>query len=203
MIVASPAGSRPCPARLHVHPGALVLLAPLLLGSPARAQTTRYELVPAQSRVWFEASATMGRFQGVAQRVSGWADVADSVSFGGTRGQVDVGAASFRTGVALRNQHLRNEMEADRYPFVRFILDGATPGDGGALTLRGRLVVKDHSTPVTLPARISRADGSIVLEGELPTRFTELGMRPPTRMGGLARVRDDFVIHFRAAFRRR
>jgi hypothetical protein len=64
-------------------------------------------------------------------------------------------------------------------------------------------VVKDHATPVTLPARISRADGSVVLEGELPTKFTALGMRPPTRMGGLTRVRDDFVIHFRAAFRRR
>jgi polyisoprenoid-binding protein YceI len=145
----------------------------------------------------------MGRFQGVAQQVSGWADVSDTVAYGGTRGQIDVGAGSFRTGVALRNQHLRNEMEVERHPFVRFILEGATPGEAGALVLRGRLVVKDRSTPVTIRARATRANGDVVLDGELPTKFTELGMRPPTRMGGLTRVRDDFVIHFHAVFRRK
>ena len=182
----------------------LPLLCASILFAPALgAQAVRYELVPAQSRVWFEASATMGRFEGVAQQVSGWADVADTVAYGGTRGQVDVGAGSFRTGVALRNQHLRNEMEAERYPFVRFVLEGATAGEAGVLTLRGRLIVKDRATPVTLPARVTRANGAVVLEGELPTKFTALGMRPPTRMGGLTRVRDDFVIHFHAVFRRK
>ena len=174
-----------------------------LAATAAAAQAARYELVPAQSRVWFDASATMGRFQGVALQVSGWADVSDTMSYGGTRGQIDVGAGSFRTGVALRNQHLRNEMEVERHPFVRFVLEGAAPGDAGVLVLRGRLVVKDRSTPVTIRARTTRADGEVVLDGELPTKFTELGMRPPTRMGGLTRVRDDFVIHFHAVFRRK
>jgi polyisoprenoid-binding protein YceI len=182
----------------------LLAFAASALASPMAAQAVRYELVPAQSRVWFDASATMGRFQGVAQQVSGWADVSDTVTFAGTRGQVDVGAASFRTGIALRNQHLRNELEAERYPFVRFVLEGASPGEAaGTLLLRGRLTVKDRATPVTIPVRVSRADGAVVLEGELPTKFTELGMRPPTRMGGLTRVRDDFVIHLRATFRRK
>jgi polyisoprenoid-binding protein YceI len=185
------------------RPSSLALLsATPLFVTALCAQTVRYELVPTQSRVWFEASATMGRFQGVAQQVGGWADVSDSVSYAGTRGQIDVGAGSFRTGVALRNQHLRNEMEVERYPFVRFVLEGASPGAAGVLELRGRLVVKDHSTPVTIRARTARTDGAVVLDGELPTKFTELGMRPPTRMGGLTRVRDDFVIHFHAVFRR-
>jgi hypothetical protein len=71
------------------------------------------------------------------------------------------------------------------------------------LVLRGRLVVKDHSTPVAIRARTTRSAGEVVLDGELPTKFTELGMRPPTRMGGLTRVHDDFVIHFHAVFRRK
>ena len=191
------------PSRLFAHPGTLALLAAVSLAPTVHAQAIRYALVPAQSRVWFDASATMGRFQGVAQQVSGWADVTDTVAYGGTRGQIDVGAGSFRTGVALRNQHLRNEMEVERHPFVRFILEGSTPGEAGALVLRGRLVVKDRSTSVTIRARAARANGDVVLDGELPTKFTELGMRPPTRMGGLTRVRDDFVIHFHAVFRRK
>lgn len=183
---------------------AALLLATGLMPAGVAAQSVRYELVPAQSRVWFDASATMGRFQGETRQVSGWADVSDTVTFAGTRGEVNVGAASFRTGIALRNQHLRNELEVDRYPFVRFVLEGAAPGDAaGTLVLRGRLTVKDRATPVTILARVTRADSAVVLEGELPTKFTELGMRPPTRMGGLTRVRDDFVIHFRATFRQR
>ncbi|MFL5385468.1 MAG: hypothetical protein ACJ8GN_23345 [Longimicrobiaceae bacterium] len=64
-------------------------------------------------------------------------------------------------------------------------------------------MVKDHSTPVAIPTRVTRSSGEVVLEGELPTKFTEPGMRPPTRMGGLTRVRGDFVIHFHAVFRRK
>ena len=50
----------------------------------------------------------------------------------GTRWQIDVGAGSFRTGVALRNQHLRNEMEVDRYPLRAFRVGGRHAGAGRA-----------------------------------------------------------------------
>jgi len=154
--------------RPSARASALAILSATPLLVPAlHAQTVRCELAPAQSRVWFEESATMGRFQGVAGQVSGWAGASDTVAFGGTRGQTDVGAGSFGTGVALRNQHLRNEMEVERYPFVHFVLEGAAPGEADALMLRGRLVVKDRSTPVTIRARTTRSAGEVILDGEL------------------------------------
>lgn len=176
--------------------------AAVLASTPAAAQAVRYELVPAQTRVWFDADATMGHFQGTAGQVSGWADVPAGTGAGGARGEVNVGAASFRTGIALRNQHLRTELQADRYPFIRFVLERTEAGAGSAVTLHGRLVVKDHSTPVAISATAARTDGGLTVDGSLPTKFTALGMRPPTRMGGLTRVRDDLTLHFHAVFRR-
>lgn len=173
-----------------------------LASTPAAAQAVRYELVPAQTRVWFDADATMGHFQGTAGQVSGWADVPQAATAGGARGEVNVGAASFRTGIALRNQHLRNELQSERYPFIRFVLERTEAGTGSAVTLHGRLVVKDHLTEVAIPATAVCADGVLTVDGSLPTKFTALGMRPPTRMGGLTRVRDDLTLRFHAVFRR-
>ncbi|HYJ79640.1 MAG TPA: YceI family protein [Longimicrobiaceae bacterium] len=184
-----------------------VLALPLLVASLAapaggRAQATRYELAPAESRIGFDASATMGRFGGRASRVSGWADVADSLTLAGTRGEVHVDAASFGTGIALRNRHLRDEMEVGRYPWIRFVLTNVTPSQGGGAMLQGRLTIKAETREVSIPATVARADGAITLDGRLPVKFTEYGMRPPSRMAGMTRVRDDLVLHFHAVFRR-
>jgi polyisoprenoid-binding protein YceI len=189
-------------ARIAKRPIPVLVTALAAWTAPAAAQPVRHELAPAESRVGFDASATMGRFSGRAERVSGWADVGDSLTFAGTRGEVHVDAASFGTGIALRNRHLRDEMEVARYPWIRFVLTGTTPAPGGRVTLHGRLTIKAATREVAIPATVSRADGAITVDGRLPIKFTEYGMRPPTRMAGMTRVRDDLVLHFHAVFRR-
>jgi polyisoprenoid-binding protein YceI len=185
-------------------PLALLLIVPQSISAQA---ATRYELVPAETRVWFDADATMGRFRGLAQRVSGWAVAGDTTSLGGARGEIVVDAASFGTGVALRNRHLRTEMDTERYPNVSFALDRVTLSEravplGRAVTLHGRLTVKGNTRQVQIPAAIRFPDGGVVVDGDLATKFTELGMQPPTRMGGLTKVRDDLHLRFHAVFRR-
>lgn len=189
------------PAVMRCSLSAVVIVS-VAWAAPVTAQPVRYELAPAETRIGFDASATMGRFSGRASRVSGWADVTDSLTFAGTRGEVHVDAASFGTGIALRNRHLRDEMEVERYPWIRFVLTGATPAEDGGVTLRGRLTIKATTREVAIPATVSRAGGAITVDGRLPVKFTEYGMRPPTRMAGMARVRDDLVLHFHAVFRR-
>jgi polyisoprenoid-binding protein YceI len=193
------------PSRAGFLPTCIAVLLAAAAG-PAAAQT-RYELVPGETRVSFDASATMGRFSGRAQRVSGWADVGDAETLAGTRGEVNVHAGSFGTGIALRNRHLRDEMEVERYPWIRFVLERVTPSGGvaegaRAVTLHGRLTIKAATREVEIPATVTQSGGTITVDGQLPAKFTEYGMRPPTRMGGMTRVRDDLTLHFHVVFRR-
>lgn len=189
------------------RPAALFAVTILAAASPLSAQAVRHELDREATRISFDASATMGKFSGRAQRFGGWADVGDTTTFAGTRGEIHVDAASFGTGVALRNRHLRDEMETERYPFIRFVLDRVTPSDrasdrGRAVTLHGRLTIKAATREVEIPATVVRDGGAIVVDGQLPVKFTEYGMRPPTRLGGATRVRDDLTLRFHAVFRR-
>lgn len=170
-----------------------------LLVSPLMAQPARRTLDSARTRVWFEAGATMGAFQGTAQRVSGWVEAPDTAAWTGASGHVEIEVASFGTGIALRNRHLRDYMEAARYPRITFELDRVEPGGGREVTLHGRLTLKSVTREVRIPATIVSVD-PLVVDGRLATRFTDWGMRPATRMGGLTRVRDPIVLRFHAVF---
>lgn len=193
---------------MRISRSAIVIAASLAIAPVSTdAQAARYELDSEATRISFDASATMGKFSGRAQRVGGWADVGDTATFAGTRGEIHVDAASFGTGVALRNRHLRDEMETERYPFITFVLDRVAPSNravdaGRAVTLHGRLTIKAATREVEIPATVTRGGGAIIVDGQLPAKFTEYGMRPPSRLRGATRVRDDLTLRFHAVFRR-
>jgi polyisoprenoid-binding protein YceI len=177
-----------------------LVLALLLTGQPIMAQPSRRTLVAEESRVWFEASATLGAFQGQAQRMTGWADAPDTLHWNGAAGQVQIEVASFGTGIALRNRHLREYMEVDRYPLITFVLDRVEPGEARAVTLHGRMTMHGTTRSIAIPATIA-GSSPLILDGRLDTRFTEWGMQPARRMGGLTKVRDPIVLRFHAVFR--
>lgn len=175
----------------------------------AGAQADRFMLDSVETRVWFEARASMGRFNGTARRVSGWAEAGSLPGFAGGRGEITVDAASFGTGVALRNRHLRGELETERYPTIRFVVDRVEraemqmrSGEPVLVTLHGRLTIRDVTREVAIPAQVRRHDAGFAVDGSLATKFTDWGMQPPSQMGGLARVRDDLTLRFHAVFRR-
>ncbi|MGI9180727.1 MAG: YceI family protein, partial [Longimicrobiaceae bacterium] len=93
-----------------------------VLPLPAQTNPTRFTLDAEESRVWFGARANMGGFRGEAWQVEGWAEVADTVTFRDARGTIELQVASLRTGIALRDRHLRDEMAADSFPVIRFVL---------------------------------------------------------------------------------
>lgn len=186
------------------------LLAALLLSSgPTGVQaqdTHRYVLDPESSRVWFEASASTGSFRGEAERVRGWAELADT-TYTRARGEVEVEVATLRTGISLRNQHLRDEMEVDRYPLVRFRLDrveaqrGAAEGaTRRAVVLHGTLTIKETPRSVQIPATASQRGDTLRVRGRSLIRLSDFGIQPPSRLLGIARMHDELVLVFDVAF---
>jgi polyisoprenoid-binding protein YceI len=181
----------------------------------------RFALDTALTHIWFEADASLGRFEGRATRFSGWADVADTLEFVGSTGRVEIEVASFKTGNGMRDGHLRGDMKADRFPVIVFdgrdvqpakidTIDSLLAGivafsdavPAARIFITGELTIQDSTREVRIPARARISGDTLRVRGKLSTRFTEFGMKPPSRILGTVKVKDDIVLLFDALFRR-
>ncbi len=188
---------------------------------PAQDQLPRLQLDSAGTRIWLEGDATLGRFEAHATRFSGWAELPDTTTFAGAGGRVVIDAASFKTGNGMRDGHLRGELKVDRFPDIVFVVGSVAPADAAVvdsalapvagfndgtvavpLLLAGSLTVRDSTREVRIPVRASLAGDTLRVRGRLTTSFRALGMKPPTKLLGTVKVKDDIVLVFDASFRR-
>jgi len=136
----------------------------------------------------------------------------DSASFTGTsladvRGLVVVRADSMRTGIGLRDHHMRDAMETAKYPEIRFELLGVAPagaaraaraagaagtiaadGDTTAVTYIGRMTIhgrtRDDTIPGTLVLRNGKGPGggaTVDAAARFSLDMRDYGIKPPTR----------------------
>jgi polyisoprenoid-binding protein YceI len=173
----------------------------------ARAQhAQRMVLDSTRSEVWFEARSTGGDFTGRTRVVSAWIDFSGAEDFTAVRGEVAVDAMSFKTGIGLRDRHLRDEMGVARYPLVHLAVDsvggvGVPDAQGErTATVFGRLTVREAQRPVQLTSFVMLRADTVQVRGSVPIRFTQFDMKPPSRLLGVARVRDDIMVHFLSFF---
>ena len=179
----------------------------LLVMSPGwqtpHAPARRYELDAARTRIGFDANATLGDFQGNATKVTGWVETSEP-EFSDAHGVVEVAAASFQTGIGMRDRHLRETLETEKYPLLRFALDSArferADSTGKWYRLHGALTIRNATRNPELVARVSTHGDTIVVQGLLPARFTEYDMKPPSKLLGSAKVKDAFTIRFDCTF---
>ncbi len=190
----------------------LVMMSQAASPGPARL---RLELDTVRTRVWFEADATLGAFTGKAGRVRGYAEVADTASLSGAKGRIEVDVASFRTGIGMRDGHLRGDLQASKHPTIVFALEEVAGSSEDAMAgierpanepssrpmlLKGTLTVRGVTRPVGIPTRIRFTPDSVYAHGRVPVRFTGFEMKPPSRMLGMTRVDDELVLRFDAVF---
>jgi len=200
----------------------VVRAAPESAPGAALRQAVRLDLDSTGTRIWFEADASLGRFEGTALAFDGWAEVPDSIYFyPGGRGEVTIEVASFRTGNGMRDGHLRSDMDVAGHPRITFVVDDvveATLAEIDSLLagvvafsdtlpaarvfIEGRLTIRDSTRHVRIPARIRMAADTLRVRGRLATRFTEFGIKPPSRLFGTVKVKDDLALLFDALFRR-
>lgn len=186
------------------------IVAALPLVSPLQAQTPqRLVLDSASSRVWLEGHATLGHFTAETRTMRGWAELTEPGRFEGGSGSVEVDVASLHTGIGLRDRHLRGEMDVEHYPHVVFAVNEVAQAEpypaelgwtGESVLLHGTLTVKGSEHPISFPAAAELRGDTLHVQGKLPLHFTELGMKPPTKLLGSVRVADDFTLLFDARF---
>jgi polyisoprenoid-binding protein YceI len=83
---------------------------------------------------------------------------------GAVFGRLDIRAASLRTGIRKRDQHLRSAdfFDVERFPDISVVVTAVEPTTGNAADLRATFTIKGVDAPLPLPATITMlGDGSV------------------------------------------
>ena len=107
-------------------------------------------------------------------------------------GVVEVRLAEMRTGIGLRDTHMRNAMRADSFPVIRFELEGldvgATHADTLTATFRGALTIHGVARAVRVPGWVMLRSPGAEVHASFPVDMREYGITPPSRFLGAVRV---------------
>jgi len=157
-------------------------------------------LLPALSRVGFDARSTLHDFSGVTQRLSGALEVDLARPELGPRGEVVVESASLDTGVAGRDEELRSTLDTARFKELRFTWSGFENAQVDSAqrtvrgTARGKLSIRGVARDVALPVRVAvDASQRVSIEGELTIRLSEFGIEAPGKLG-VVKVEDELQL---------
>ncbi len=175
------------------------LIAAALACAPAAAQPVKSGPLAGGEVVFRFHSTIVGRLEGTAP--------IDRAQFAGTdlsavRGMAEVRVDRMLTGNGGRDRHLREVMEADKYPIIRFDLRSVRPDSGGdsvGVALEGDLTLHGVTRAVTARGWVVRRAGGVALAVSFPLDMRDYGIKPPVR-ALVFRVGPDVVVEARLTF---
>jgi polyisoprenoid-binding protein YceI len=153
------------------------------------------------SQAIFQSEATLETITGTSNAVTGELRV-DLQSPSSAHGSFAIDASSFRTGIDVRDEHLRGEnwIDATRYPEIRFDVTGVeidgplTPATPRTATVTGNLSFHGETREVTATARVAYYElpedtrsnpglgltgNALRIEATLPLRLADYGVSIP------------------------
>lgn len=176
------------------------LLGVLLLAPPARGaealkdRTYHFGTHEARTNITFISEADLETIHGVTHRVAGSVRV-DAAGTTAT-GRLVVRVADLRTGIDLRDEHLRSDqwLDAQRFPTITLDLTSATEDEGGATwTWTGNLTIKGQTRAVggkarirAIPVEAGKALGAgewVRVRTDFSVRLADFGIQVPEQIG--------------------
>jgi polyisoprenoid-binding protein YceI len=152
------------------------LLGGTVLWSPTLADTQRFIIDPAKSRVSFDAfhPFAFGTFSAAADGATGEVELDLSDLRQPIRGRLTVAATGLRSGEASRDKDIRRALDTDHHPEIRYRVDkvdssfpSLAENNDVILTIHGVLTVKDVDRPTTFAGRVRlRPGGALWVRGE-------------------------------------
>ena len=147
-----------------------------LLADPDTAGV--WNLVPGRSSVRFKNKTLWGlvAVNGEFPDVSGDGQI---TAKGAVFGRLDVRAASLRTGIGKRDEHLRSPdfFDAEQHPEISAVVTDVTPTGDRSADLRAELTVRGNTRPVPLSATVEHAgDGTVRISAQTTVDRTAFGV---------------------------
>lgn len=142
------------------------LLSPVVLSlsimSHAEAQARTFKVDESGgSSIQFVSDAPLEKFTGKSTAMSGEIKV-DPAKASSTKGDIKVDAASIKTNLALRDEHLRGEnwLDAKKYPHAKLVITKVTgaeklkPNDVTEVTVSGKFTLHGVTKDITTKAKV-------------------------------------------------
>ena len=137
-----------------------------------------WNLAPDRSAITFKIRNMWGLLR-VKGRFTEFSGDGQLTGNGSVYGRLDIRAASLRTGIGRRDQHLRSAdfFDVERYPEISVVVTALQPTTGNAAELQASFTVKGNNEPVPLPVRIAELDdGSVRISGETKVDRAQFGL---------------------------
>jgi polyisoprenoid-binding protein YceI len=182
--------------------GLLCALALSVAGRMAEAQRPIPDGIVRQGTLSFDGRATVGNFTGTTTEVSGEMSGGDSLH--AVRGWVEAPVVTLKTDNDRRDRDLRRSMESEKYPTIRFELDGVEPpavvSDSMSVRLLGRFIIHGVSREATVPVTLVFLPESIRVQGETELNLKEYDIGGLTKMMGMLKMHEEIVVHIDLVF---
>jgi len=138
-----------------------VCLGGLANPATADAQAKKFKVDPAASQLQFVSDAPLEKFTGTLSNPSGELTV-DPNKAGDAKGKVKVEVATIKTGIDLRDEHVRNEswLDAKKFPAAEFVItkvsgvDKLKAGEAVEATVAGKFTLHGVTNDVTAKVKV-------------------------------------------------
>lgn len=165
-------------------------------------QPQDFVLVPSLCRVGFDAKSTLHDFSGVTSNVEGSfrTDLHDPAA--GCSGEVKARAGTLLTGVDGRDANMRELLDTEHHPDIRFVIERLTAAadgiDQAKQTVRGdiagKMTIHGQSRDLTMPVTLEvDAQKRLIIAGQAKLKVSDYGITPPSQLG-VINMQDEVVV---------
>ncbi|QKJ62596.1 YceI family protein [Flavobacterium sp. M31R6] len=104
----------------------------------------------------------------------------------------EISMNNFECGNRIMNKDLKTTVKATKFPKSTVTITNIKPSGTNY-----KCSLNFHITDKTLSYQnLVLKNTKESLEGIVAIKFSDIGLEPPTKMGGIIKVKDEFVIHF-------
>lgn len=182
---------------------AALLCAGVTMARSVAAQAVADGLL-ARGTLAFDANATLGAFTGTTTTMSG--QLTGAPTLAAARGWVEAPSKSLTTNNGHRDRDMAGSLEIDKYPTIRFDLDGVTPGeqhgDSTAVTLAGSFTIHGQKRAVRVPGWVWLTATSTRFRGALPINVKDYGVGGLSKMLGMLKMKETIMVRIEVMFER-